>query len=289
MIRLEPNAEAAFLQQSHQERQLDALGELNRSRRVELRNLKRTAEEMDREAAARRDAIREKQREIEALRLQVQSLSQLLETRTARVSYDSDYRQRRQYYMEASRRIDPATSLASMMPRLRASHKGVVVAPDGLRFSDGRVSALLKGLANEGFVCLAYADRGGSGSAEADMPDGYYEFEDEAALLGWLIERKIAPTILCTWVLQAAWFDLLPAKTIWYDLCEHEDLLWGMDASARLKHYELLKEAGLVTYSDKRWRPYAAARKDAFALESGVIAARLPTLSAQLEVRKHAG
>jgi len=288
MIRLEPNAEAAFLQQSHQERQLDALGELSRSRRLELHRLKRTAEEMDRDAAARREAVREKQREIEALRLQVQSLSQLLESRTARVSYDSDYRQRRQYYMEASRRIDPATSLASEMLRLGASHKGVVVAPDGLRFSDGRVSALLKGLANEGFVCLTYADRGNRSSG-TDMPDGYYEFGDEAALLGWLIERKIAPTILCTWVLQAAWFDLLPAKTIWYDLCEHEDLLWGMDASARLKHYELLKEAGLVTYSDKRWRPYAAARKDAFALESGVIAARLPTLSAQLEVRKHAG
>ncbi len=288
MIRLEPNAEAAFLQQSHQERQLDALGELSRSRRLELHRLKRTAEEMDRDAAARREAVREKQREIEALRLQVESLSQLLESRTARVSYDSDYRQRRQYYMEASRRIDPATSLASEMLRLGASHKGVVVAPDGLRYSDGRVSALLKGLANEGFVCLTYADRGNR-SSSTDMPDGYYEFEDEAALLGWLIERKIAPTILCTWVLQAAWFDLLPAKTIWYDLCEHEDLLWGMDASARLKHYELIKEAGLVTYSDKRWRPYAAARKDAFALESGVIAAMLPTLSAQLEVRKHAG
>ncbi|WP_372632829.1 hypothetical protein [Cohnella sp.] len=290
MIRIESNTEAAFLQQSHQERQLDALRELYGSRRLELQRLKRAAAEMERDAARRREAIREKQREIEALQLHVQSLSRLLDAQTSQVSYDSDYRQRRQYYTDVSRRIDPAIACPGAMPRLKGSHRGVVVAPDGLRFQNGRISALLKGLAEAGFLCLAFTDRAeAAGRVGQQAPDGYYEFDDEALLLRWLLEQEVAPTVLCTWVLQAAWFDLLPSKTIWYDLCEHEDQLWGMDASSRLKHYALLKEAGLVTYSDKRWRKYAAARKDAFALETGSLARLLPDVSARLEVRRHAG
>ncbi len=287
MNRLEPNPEAVFLEQSHQELQLDALRELHRSKGRELHRLKRATAELEREAAGRRDAVREKQRQIEALRTHVQSLSLMLEDQEPRVSYDSDYRQRRRYYMDASRRIDPAVASPGGLPRTSAGHRGIIVAPDGLRFQSERIPGLLKGLAKEGFLCFAFDDR--ADGFVPGLPEGYCEFNDEAFLLSWLIEQEISPTILCTWVLQAAWFDLLPSKTIWYDLCEHEDQLWGMDASARLKHYGLLKEAGLVTYSDKRWSKYAAARKDAIALESGGISQRLPGISALLEVREHAG
>ncbi|XID91170.1 hypothetical protein ACF3MZ_22010 [Paenibacillaceae bacterium WGS1546] len=286
MIRLESDAAVALLAQSHQERQLDALRELYRGKRFELHRLKSAAIERESFAAGLRDSIRKKRLAIDALERNIQDMSRLLESKAAQVSYEDDYRQRQSYYIQAAEQADPAAGCPETFPSMRQRYKGVIVAPDGLRFQGGRIAEMLNGLAEDGFLCFSFqADVDG---AEACLAEGCVAYNDEAFLLRWLKERGIAPTILCTWVLQAAWFDLLASRTIWYDICEHEDLLWGADASARLKHYELLKEARLVTYSDRKWRKYTVARQDAVALESGNLMRQLPSVSACLEVRDHA-
>jgi hypothetical protein len=271
----------ALLEQGHQEVQLDALRRMHGAKLIELNERRRDARNLGQSVKELSDGVKGKEQQAVALEQHIQRMSQLLERKKQLASYESEYEQRQRYYIQESERVD-AKLFPDVSRAKRNSCKGVIVAPDGLRFQSDRISDLLKGLADDGYLCFSFnvdlnevIERGA---------DGFYEYKDEALLLGWLTKQKIAPTILCTWVLQSAWFDLLPNKTIWYDVCDHEDVLWGMDATSRLKHYGLLKEAGLVTYSNRNWKKYVAARQDAIELESRSDKHAISCISACLEV-----
>lgn len=272
---------SALLEQSHQEVQLDALRRLHGRKLIELNERRRDARNLGLTVKELSDAVKEKGRKAVELEQHIQRMSQLLEHKKQLVSYESEYEQRQSYYIQESGRIDSGL-YPNIFVAKHTAYKGIIVAPDGLRFQSERISGLLRKLAEDGYLCFSF--NVGIHEAIECGADGFYEYKDEALLLIWLAEQETSPTILCTWVLQSAWFDLLKNKTIWYDVCDHEDVLWGTDAMSKLKHYGLLKEAGLVTYSNKKRKKYIAARKDAIELESRSDEHAVSRVSAWLEV-----
>lgn len=271
-------------EQHHHELQLDAWREVCRKRQLELNELKRASADAEKSIDKRREAIEGKLRTAQALQQHWDRMAQLLSDNAARVSYDRDYAQRQHYYKYTDlSELDGDAEAFKPLSAIWKSYRGVIVSPDGLRFQNGRIQSALRALAGEGFLCIAFNQEVGA-AIEPSAEAGYYEFRDEILLLNWLTEQGIAPTVLCTWVFQSSWFDLLGSATVWYDICDHEDVLWGMDASARLKHYDLLKQAAIVTFSDKKWKRYVGPRKDAVYLDSDGIGEAVSWLSGRLEV-----
>lgn len=271
-------------EQQHHELQLDAWREVCRKRQLELNALKLAIVDAEKSIHIRRKAVEGKRQRAQALQQHLDQMSQLLIDNGARVSYERDYAQRQHYYQfTAPSELDGGAEAFRPLSAAWRSYRGVIVSPDGLQFQNGRIQSALRALAGEGFLCIAFNQEVGA-AIEASAEEGYYEFRDEILLLNWLTEQGIAPTVLCTWVFQSSWFDLLDSATIWYDICDHEDVLWGMDASARLKHYDLLKQSAVVTYSDKSWKRYAGPRKDAVYLDTDEIGKAVPWLSGRLEV-----
>ncbi len=159
-------------------------------------------------------------------------------------------------------------------------YKGIVISPDGIKFKSDRPALLLSELASKGYLCL-YFNQGISDDYEK-LEDGLYYYNDESMLLHWLTKHNVKPIILCTWLLQQAWTDLLKQKQIWYDICDDEDVLWGFDAKTRLNHFKLLKSAELVTYSDRKFKKYTSMRKDALLVSIQQVSEAIQTISGEL-------
>lgn len=220
---------------------------------------------MQDEAVVLRNTLEDKVREADSLEQYFERMARVLERHSGQVAYEQDYERRQQYYLERMQ-LTGGNEGGMELPEDIAPFKGIIIAPDGIRVGGHRTSELLSRLAESGCLCL-YFDPEASNSPGLEE-NGYRVYNDESALLRWLLANKIAPVVVCTGVQQAAWFDLLPQKAIWYDVCASENELWGVSPAARFKHFELLAEAHVVTYSQKSWRRYVMARKDAIALES---------------------
>ncbi|WP_138754955.1 hypothetical protein [Paenibacillus sinopodophylli] len=254
----------SLLDQGHQELQLDALRELHRSKVSQLLELNETVKEMEIEIKHRRAELEKTKNKNYDLEHMLESDKQIVKRQEQIVKYEKEYSNRQLYYIQASENVDSSLFGFESFLLKNKDRTNIVVVPDGIKFKSNRMSELLQSLSERGFLCIAF-----NGSLEnglAENVNGYYEFKDEALLLKWLNKYKITPIVLCTWVLQSAWYDLLISKRIWYDICEEEDFLWGIDASARLKHYEILKQAEVVTYSDFKRKKHTLARKDALLL-----------------------
>ncbi|MBW7452785.1 hypothetical protein ACFOLF_24240 [Paenibacillus sepulcri] len=252
-------------EQEHQEQQLDALTEVYRKRLEELHELMAAKPEAESKLRLLHNAKEELQRNIEAEQLHQSQMAHSIQNALIRVSYDVEYKQRQQYYQSFSLSVDSETSLISTLTNKGRNYKGIIVSPDGLIFKNNRQKTLLKSLAEMGFLCFCFNHA--LDSSIEHREGSLYEYKDELVLLEWLKSERIKPVVLCTWVLQSAWFDLLEYKTIWYDICDHEDVLWGTNALSRLKHYDLVITADLVTFSDRRWKKYTAARNDSVLLD----------------------
>jgi len=258
-------ASSALLEQEHLELQNDAGIRLYRSRLTELQWLSRQVQEQEAVLQALHRSCEERTAEAEALARHLEKMSRIQETGAASVKFGQDYEARQRYYEQESNVVAESaiSDLALFVKRNRKAQR-IVVSPDGLLFPDQRPSLLLRKLASEDYLCFQYDPQIDGVAAKDEY--GVLRFRDEPLMLQWLRRSRISPVILCTWVLQSAWYDLLPDKTVWYDVCADERELFGMDAESRFKHFELLKTSKLVSYSDKRWRKYTAMRKDAIYL-----------------------
>lgn len=272
------------LEQKHQELQLSAV-KVKYTKKLDF--LKKIIIEK-KEAETRLEALRDEEKGklhlIESLEQHANRMSQVLQSKKNFIPYETHYEQRRLYYTEAPQTIDPTGDFPRDLTSRLKYCRGIVVSPDGLRFQGDRLETLLKNLAQLGFLCFSFHNE--MEKRVERVEESYFQYKDEPLLLSWLRKERISPIVLCSWVLQSAWFDLLGKKTIWYDINDHEDVLWGIDAKSRLKHYELVKSSEVVTYSDKKWKKYAAYRKDALLLISDEADKNTMFLN-QLEARKH--
>jgi len=252
-----------LMDQDHFIIQHDSFIRLHRKRLTKLNETIALSNKKRQELSALQARSEEKAKELNELQITLMRFDQIKEQARGAVKYNEDYKSRQMYYIKAIETISEA-SLDDLTRRIIPQGKErtrIIVSPDGIRLQEGRSKALLRQLASQKTICFMFDD-----SICEDIKEeskGSYLFKSEPLLLRWLMNMEIKPVVLSNWVLQAAWYDLLPEKTIWYDICDDENILWGLDAESRLQHFERLRTATLVTYSDRRWKKYAAMRKNA--------------------------
>ncbi|MWC28292.1 hypothetical protein [Paenibacillus sp. MMS18-CY102] len=240
---------------SHLLNQTDAVQQLYRRELREKAKLNDSVETLSGEVSNKERAAAVARSKVEALRAEHSRINAALEAKQNSSNFETEYANRQAYYY--SYKQCKSKLAAGVVNRLE-NYKGVIIAPDGIEIHEPRIARWLKGLANSGYLCFQYMP---------DIEQGYVnkqgviQYNNEVDLLRWVLDRQIQPIILCTWVLQSAWYELLGQPTIWYDILALEDLrLWGHDAGGKLKHLELLRSAAVVTSGNERWSAIAKKR-----------------------------
>lgn len=203
-------------------------------------------------------------REMEARRAQHDRLVRDIQEQTAlkasrRSGYAEEYESRQRYY-RASLAGYSSFSWQELGQTSPAEDQLVIIVPDSIAYDRARIAWLFEKLAAEGVLCFQHTP--GLAARQFHLHgSGFYEFSDEALMLAWLQHYSVRPVVLCNWVLQAAWFELLPDPVLWYDICENEGMLF-IDADSKLKHWELLEQAALITYAEERHHHLTYYRKE---------------------------
>lgn len=172
----------------------------------------------------------------------------------------SEYRRRHAYYSvilnepQGGRGLDINRILVE-----RSDRRGIVVYPPAVPWEpQQRPQHLLKAFAEAGYLCF-FCDSG-INEAIVEIEPNVLLIKYEHELLCCLQSQHVL--VLNTWLMQNAWIDHLPHKTLWYDILDRVDFLSSYDKQMLLKHYEVLCEADLVTYSARRLADFCRNRPD---------------------------
>ncbi len=87
---------------------------------------------------------------------------------------------------------------------------------------------------------------------------------DESSILPLIKNKSVI--ILCTWLIQLAFAEFIPNKTVWYDILDRIDFFSCYDEDALITHNHLVEDADIVTYSARNLKPYTNSRSDAIYL-----------------------
>ncbi|MWC28291.1 glycosyltransferase [Paenibacillus sp. MMS18-CY102] len=146
---------------------------------------------------------------------------------------------------------------------LNRTYKGIVVYPNAVHWEPvQRPQQILLEFARDGYLCF-FCDSGESFAIEEKEPNLFVVTQEEH-LLQALQTRHVL--VMNTWLIQCAWIDCLPHKTMWYDVLDRVDFLGLYDRNMLAKHEEVLLQADIVTYSARQLRTYVEQRDDAFYL-----------------------
>lgn len=148
-------------------------------------------------------------------------------------------------------------------------YKGIVVYPIAVKWNPmQRPQYILKDLAKKGYLCFfidgdyEYAQYNLNKCNIYEKKDtNLYTVFDEKALLYAL--QTYNPIVLCTWIIQLKWINLLPNKFIWYDILDKIENFSQYDDDYLNKHENLIKNADFVSYKDTTLQTYAKDRIDA--------------------------
>ncbi|MDR0269463.1 MAG: hypothetical protein LBJ26_15375 [Paenibacillus sp.] len=252
----------SLLEKSHRENQLDSLRILYRNKLSDLNKVRVKVTDSEKRLKVIHEKFEKSNQLNIALQHHLDRMRQLLSDSKAQITFEEDYRLRTNYYISQMSKQSGSTTMALDW----RSYKGVIVSPDCLQIQRDRAAGLMLELSRSGFLCFAFSE-----DTIGDMErisDGFYKFKNEVFLLKWLQAQSVIPMVLCSSIQQSAWFDLIEEKILWYDLCGPENIFLGDDASSKLRHYDLLKQAKYVTYADSSFKKYLYARKDAFFLDA---------------------
>ncbi|MBD0382457.1 hypothetical protein [Paenibacillus sedimenti] len=257
---------AGLHQDWHVSCQLDAYKMAYRKKMNELHQMKRHIQIKQEHIDARMKEIGQKQQltlHLEQERESIRAQAAALSTGT---TYEQEYDARQQYY-KLSRSLANDSELY-LQHLASATYKGIVVSPDTLPFKHNRIQQLLLSLSREGYLIFEFRTSDSEFKLQ-QLHSNYYTFSDEAFMLGILEVLQDEPIILCSWVLQCAWYDLLPNRKIWYDICDSPDRLWGSNKAAQLKHWDLLSHSEWISYADESYKHLTYYRKDAHFIAFG--------------------
>ncbi|WP_145323831.1 hypothetical protein [Paenibacillus xylanexedens] len=246
------------LDQEHLEIQLDKLKSVYKKKTLEIINLEKETETILKKLTNMDLQINDRAENLQILQIQVESLEISLNNARLQVPYENDYTNRKHYYQATYDSVD--TQCFRRIPLENGQLKQVIISLDGMDFQIKRANELLGDLANRDYVCFHF-ERDIEKDVEC-ISENNYVYKSEVQLLSWLKSVNIVPLILVNSVQQTALLDLIEEKYIWYDVCNNSDLLWGEQAASKLKHFELLEAADLVTYSDRKWKRYTLLRHD---------------------------
>ncbi|MDQ0060245.1 glycosyltransferase [Paenibacillus harenae] len=144
------------------------------------------------------------------------------------------------------------------------TYKAIVVYPEAVLWEPNqRPQQLLKELAKRGYLCFFCETSVGPFSLREAEPN-LFIVQGEKYLLSVLRSQSVI--VLCSWLVQMAWADFLPHKTLWYDVLDQLEFLSLFDDQMEQKHNQIVKQADIVTYSAMALKRYVTDRSDAVLL-----------------------
>ncbi|XID91169.1 glycosyltransferase [Paenibacillaceae bacterium WGS1546] len=236
-------------------RQIDAMIE---DQFHSLDERRRTIAELEREEAAG---------EAEIVRLRGEIVRLEAELAQADLLFAPRYRAQSQFYRQFVE--SPLTEEARrLIEAIRSGeYRGIVVYPVAVHWEPlQRPQHLLIELARKGYLCFFCAP--GNEPRQTEIEKGLYVVSRPEHLLQALQAYHVL--VLNTYLMQNSWIDHLPHKTVWYDVLDRVDFFGLYDRNMLAKHYQVLHEAELVTYSAKRLTEYVGDRADAVYMPNAV-------------------
>jgi glycosyltransferase involved in cell wall biosynthesis len=180
------------------------------------------------------------------------------------IDFRSHYLNRQQIYNEYIHGPLSSQSLELMNVLAEKSYKAIVVYPEAVLWEPNqRPQHLLIELAKRGYLCFFCEASSGPFSLREVEPS-LFVVQGEKHLLSVLRSQSVI--VLCSWLVQMAWADFLPHKTLWYDILDQLDFFSLYDDQMEQKHNQIVKQADIVTYSATALKRYVTDRSDAVLL-----------------------
>ncbi len=146
-------------------------------------------------------------------------------------------------------------------------YKAIVVYPEAVHWEPmQRPQQILRELAQKGYLCF-FCDPYNQDFKIREEEENLFIVNNEGALLEVLKHKHII--VICSWLVQMSWADLVPSKTIWYDVLDKLEFFSMYDEEMLDKHKDVLKHANFVSYTAKNLKKYVIDRKDAIYLPNG--------------------
>lgn len=182
-------------------------------------------------------------------------------------TFMSEYEARNKYYTSLLKQPFSAESLEIIKIIKGRKFKGIVVYPDAVNWEPvQRPQHLIRQLSQKGYLCFFCT--GNQSELIKEVEPNLFLIKKEEYLLPVL--RTYSVIVLCSWLMQMAWADLLPNKFIWYDLLDQLEFFSLYDEEMRVRHEDLVLKADLVTFSAHKLKSYVSNRTDSFYLPNGV-------------------
>ncbi|QMV41944.1 glycosyltransferase [Cohnella cholangitidis] len=231
--------------------------------------------------------IEENAHEATMLRLREEIAKQESKLAEADLLFYPNYENLLQYYKQFVE--GPLTEEAKQIVELMrvGDFRGIIVYPDALHWESlQRPQQLMIEFARKDYLCF-FCDSGDQFELKK-IEKGLFVVSKQEHLLQALQTSHVL--VLNSYLIQNAWIDNLPHKSLWYDVLDRVDNFDQYDRHMLAKHYQVLHEADIVTYSAKQLMEYVedrndaiylpcAARSDEFRYESNSI----PTVPRDLE------
>jgi glycosyltransferase involved in cell wall biosynthesis len=214
--------------------------------------------EREQELAEKERDISDVSRELEELQLQMQEHDLL---------FEQEYQARHAYYQQfLNSDYEESKQICKVFKDRK--YKGIIVYPAAVHWEPvQRPQHFLIEMAKKGYLCFFCTSNNEPFSIKK-LQTNLYIINREEYLLAAVQSLHIL--VLNTWLMQNAWIDCLSNKTIWYDILDRVDFFSLYDKRMLLKHYEVLSEASIVTYSAKKLEEYLFFRQDAIYLPNAV-------------------
>lgn len=207
----------------------------------------------------------EKKEAIKHLKERVESIN--YELAKYDLLYITEYSAQYKYYKAVVE--SPISQEAINIVKLIQEHQytGIVVYPNAVHWNPvQRPQQIMMDLAKRGFLCF-FCDSSQSVDIHKEH-EKMYIISNQSHLLQAL--QTFHVLVMNTWLMQNAWIEHLPHKTIWYDVLDRVDFFSFYDKGMLAAHYQNLYEADIVTYSAQALSEYISKREDALYLPNAV-------------------
>lgn len=145
--------------------------------------------------------------------------------------------------------------------------KGIVVYPQAVFWEPvQRPHQILREFAKKGYLCF-FCDPPMGEFFIKEEEENLFVINNEAYLLPVLRTKPVI--VLCSWLMQMAWADLLPNRIVWYDILDKIEFFTMYDEGMLERHEVQVREADFVSYSGKLLKRYVESRSDAVYLPNG--------------------
>lgn len=176
------------------------------------------------------------------------------------LSFEKCYSERQEYFRQILNQTLSEESLQIIDILNHRAFKGIVVYPSAVHWEPiQRPQQFLIELGERGYLCF-FCDQSNEEFKIEEKYQNVFIINKEEMLLPVLRNKFII--VLCTWLIQKAWIDMVHNKFIWYDILDKIEFFHLYDVNMKKSHDLMVNEADFVSYSAKRLKKYAINREN---------------------------